>query len=185
MPDAEKDNLVYQLVTAIGLRARVTVSGIVLMSDYEAVFTESEKERYGRPHAIASQLCWEAISLWAESNNYHHPIPFVVEAGTPYAHQASEAFNNLIANPAMKHQFRLSAMVEGCKGDFVGLQAADIVANSTYELADHDLAGGRKPSRWMKIVSKGLNKITNLERRVPNAKTLRERLDALNSSYDS
>ncbi|HYV03804.1 MAG TPA: DUF3800 domain-containing protein [Blastocatellia bacterium] len=185
LSDSERDVLLDQLVRIISVRARATVSGMVLMSDYDAVLTESEKLRYGKPYALASQLCWEAISLWAGRNGYHDPIPFVVEAGAPHAEQVSEAFNRLVCDPTMKQRLKLDSLVCGEKIEFPGLQAADIVANSTYELADHYLTGARQPSRWMNTVRDKLNQITNLERRTPNAVALRQTLDELNDYYSS
>jgi hypothetical protein len=184
MSDAEKETLLDQLMRLIGARAILTFSSAVIVADYDVVLTQEEKDRYGSPYAWAAQMCWTIIRLWAERHNYDDPIPFVVESGTRHEDQLSAVFNKTVNNPLLKKLYRLDSMTCGEKQRFPGLQAADIIANSTYEIADHYEAGGRPPSKWMNIVSKYINGIEHRDI-IADAMILRSETDSLNEYYSN
>lgn len=182
MSTAEREVLLDQLVRLMSVRIAMSFSCAVPVADYNAVLSEEEKKRYGGPYAWAAQLCWTIIRLWAERHDYDDPIPFVVEGGTEGEDHLSAVFDKTIANPVMKGLYRLHSMVPGDKTSFPGLQAADIVANSTHDLATHYVAGGRAPSKWMDIVSHHMNKNAH-HQLLLNAELMRSEMDDLNQYY--
>ena len=181
MTEEHKTALLEELVSLISNNVTAVFSSGILRADYNAVLTQEEKDRYGDPYAMAAQLCWLLVRLWAEHEGHTDYIPFIVEKGTPNEAQLSKVFDNLEAEPVMKRLYRLDTLTPGIKQRYPGLQVADIVANSTYELADHYKAGGRVPSKWMDIVSPALKEIGY--ELIPDAKVLRDWTDDINGYY--
>jgi Protein of unknown function (DUF3800) len=182
MSAAEKEVLLDQLVRLMSVRIAMSFCCAVPVADYNAALSEEEKKRYGSPYAWAAQMCWTIIRLWAERHDYNDPIPFIVEGGTEGEEHLSAVFNKMVADPVMKRLYRLHSMVLGDKTKFPGLQAADIIANSTHDLATYDVTGGRAPSKWMDIVSHHMNKNAHHQLLV-NGELLRSETDDLNEYY--
>ena len=183
MSEGEKDVLLYQLLLNIAISAEIIVNTAVRVADYDVVLTQDEKARYGKPYVLAAQLCWLRLRLWAERYQYDDPIPFVVESGTEDGEQLSVVFNKMMADPKMRDLYHLHSLTCGAKVEFPALQAADIVANSTYELAGHYEAGGRIPSKWVGLVSRHLGRFPN-HQVTANEKVLRAMMDDLNEHYN-
>lgn len=74
-------------------------------------------------------------------------------------------------------------MICASKTDFVGLQAADIIANSTNDIATHYVIGGRVPSKWMDTISRHINQTGTHGQLIGNEKLLRSEMDSLNEYY--
>lgn len=189
--DNDRKTLLDQLVRLMAVRIRMSCAAVVPIADYDAALTDEEKARYGGPYAWAAQWCWTIIRIWAERNGYTDPIPFVMEAGTAGEDQLTAAFNKAFADPQLKGLFHLHSLVQGDKAAFPGLQAADIIANSTYELGDHQFAGGRSPSEWAGIIARFVrssgNHLPNSKFRhrqlIATAPLLRSETDKLNERY--
>lgn len=182
MTEGEKEILLEQLMGHITVRVALTFSAAVIVSDYNSVLTQDEKDRYGNPYAWAAQMCWTIIRLWSERYNHSDPIPFVVEAGTTGENHLSTVFSKTVSDPLLKELYRLDTLTVGSKQRFPGLQAADIIANSTYELAGHYEAGAREPSKWMNVVRRNINKIRHRDI-ILDGKLLRSEADSLNQLY--
>src|SRR5262249_44851162 len=152
------------------------------VADYEAVLTTEQKRRYGEPFHLAAQLCWFGIRMWAERNQHSDPIPFVIEAGKESADKALEAvFDKLYVDPQARARYRLDTLTKGTKEQFLPLQAADIIANSTHE-ADTYRTGGREPSRWLDMVNELLRPIPYLHV-LQNKDNLTEWMQKLEEHY--
>lgn len=185
MSETDKEALLDQLVRIMCVRQRMTFSCAIPIADYESAITEEEKQRYGSAYSWAVQWCWTIIRLWCEKHGYDDPIPFVVESGAKDEEHLSVVFNKIVADPLMKKLYRLHSMVCGAKTDFVGLQAADIIANSINDIATHHVIGGRPPSKWMNIVSYHINQTGSHSELIGNERLLRSELDSLNENYST
>jgi hypothetical protein len=176
----EKTKLLRRLMGLMKKRAEMTFACAVPVATYNGVLTATEKQRYGLPVAWAAQMCWTILRLWAEKNSYDDPIPFVVEAGTPGGDQVAQVFSKVYADDKMRQLYRLDSLTEMGKTGAPGLQCADIMANSTYELAVDQLAHGRRASRWMGIVSEYINKMEH-HQIIPTASILRSEIKNRNT----
>jgi hypothetical protein len=182
MSEWDKETLLDQLVRIMCIRKVMSFACAIPIADYEAVVTEEEQTRYGSPYAWALQMCYVIIRLWAERHNYNDPIPFVVESGNRDQEYLSVVFNRAMADPILKRHFRLHSLVHADKIDFPGLQAADIIANSTHELATHYKMGGRTPTKWMNAVARHIKNSLHKEL-ILNQDTLRSETDGLNEYH--
>jgi hypothetical protein len=184
MTESERDILLLQLLLLGRVRVTYIFASIVPVSVYQNTLTEAEKARYGEAYAWAAQSCWAMIRGWANRHDYPHPIPFVVEAGTAGESQLDGIFDKVVADPVLKRVYRLHSLVKGGKTDFTGLQIADIVANSMFELSSYSHAKGRAPSKpALTIAEMWGPRFVEARRVVFDEQTLRSDTDALNEQY--
>jgi hypothetical protein len=179
--DAEKTTLLDQLLLTLRARASLVVSSAISASSYDAVLTQEQKLRYGDPFHLAAQLCWLGIKLWADKHEYNDPIPFVIEGGTKREKGLQVVFDKLLANPKMKALLRLDSLTLGTKEKFPALQAADIIANSTYE-SDGFRTGGREPTKWLYQINDRLKPVA-YRHILPTEEALREWIGTMDEHY--
>jgi len=185
MSDGEREMLLEQLLFAMRVRVRFCFAGTMPVSVYENTLTDVEKARYGSAFTWATQSTWRVIRNWADRHNHHDPIPFVVEAGTKDGEQIRDVFNQTYANPELRKLFRLESLTERGKVGFSGLQAADIVANSFFEITNHLIAGGQPVSKEAMTVDRILHKPHMEVRMIPfDAEYLRQEVDTLDKMYN-
>jgi len=184
MSDADRKVLLEQLLLTMRARVRYCFAAIMPVSIYEETLTQQEKARYGNAYAWVAQMAWTMIRVWADRHDYNEPIPFVVEAGTTGEGHLDEVFNRIYANLRMRGLYRMHSLTTGSKIDFPGLQAADIVANSFYELSSYYHADGREPSsEAMTVASILKSPYMDVRQLIFNAEILRLEADALNIRY--
>lgn len=193
MTESERHILLMQLLLAMRVRIRFCFSGAMPVSVYEETLTTEEKERYGTAFTWAVQLTWRLIHSWAERNQYHDPIPFVVESGDEEVdEQISDVFNHAASDPVLKERYRLHSLTMGGKTDFTALQAADIVANSFFEITSKVIANDKINylpdnclSKEVYLVDRVLSKVLPVRSMVFDSKWLRTEVDQLNEYYVS
>jgi hypothetical protein len=181
MTKGERDILLYQLLLAIRVRVRFCFCGVMPVSVYEETLTPAEKERYGPAFAWAVQLTWRLIRSWEERNKYYDPIPFVVEASNKDADaQLIDVFNQTKSDPILEERYRLHSLVVGSKTGFTPLQAADIVANSFFEVNSRV---DRRYSSEVVMVDEMLSKFLPVRSVVFDSQWLRSEVDTLNELH--
>lgn len=183
MTESDKEILLEQLLLVIRVRVKLLFASVVPVADYETALTSEDKKRYGNAYAWATQFCWTQIRLWADRHDYQYPIPFVVESGALGEEQLSAVFDKVHADPVLKRLYRLKSLTKAEKTDFPGVQVADIVANSMFELASHYYAGDRTPTKWAKKISHMLDSYVDVRQIKADAALLRSETDTLNEMH--
>lgn len=183
--ESERDDLLEQLLLIGRVRVKMCFASFVPVDDYQNTLTMAEKARYGNAYTWAAQICFGSIRLWAERHDYQEPIPFLVEAGTTGEDQLDVAFDKTYADPVLRKLYRLHSLTKGSKTEAPGLQIADIVANSIFELSSYYHADGRSPSRAVSMIAKMWGRrYMEVRQYHCDAELMRSQVDSLNLRYE-
>jgi hypothetical protein len=171
-----KDERVAVQTKLIDAIKRYAIQGVAITVDPAEYATFSKRlpfkrGLYDNAYAFCAQVIMAGVSVFIERNPLIGRMAYFFEAGHSSAPQADEIMRTMLAQPAVKHQFRYAAHAFVEKQDAPQIQAADLLAWQWYTDRRHAAEG--RPRRKdcasllelhhnaVHIDSKELDRITN------------------------
>ena len=132
-----------KLIEAIKRHASQGVAITVDPTEY-ATFSKRfpfKRGLYDSAYAFCAQVIMAGVSVFIERNPQIGKMAYFFEAGHSSAPQADEIMRTMLAQPAVKHQFRYAAHAFVEKRDAPQIQAADLLAWQWYTDRRHTAEG--------------------------------------------
>jgi hypothetical protein len=141
-----KDERIAVQTKLIEAIKRHAIQGIAITVDPTEYATFSKRFPFKRglydsAYAFCAQVIMAGVSVFIEKNPQIGKMDYFFEAGHSSVPQADEIMRTMLAQPAVKHQFRYAAHAFVEKRDAPQIQAADLLAWQWYTDRRHTAEG--------------------------------------------
>lgn len=122
-----------RLIEIINKNIRLLVGNAVKEADFAEAFRRCPSVKIGTAYRFCAFLALPAVNAWREKSPRREPVDFVFESGNKLMNEYGRILAQIGSEEGPREKFGVASMTVGHKRDMPALQAADVIAYSTYK----------------------------------------------------